>query len=94
MAAPSIHWWHMSQDLNQHDGMQRARAVLASLAHGQISGDEDTLHLRTTEFHAIVNCIRLGGGIFTTMIVASNDDGQAKALMVEIRTGMQSGVID
>jgi hypothetical protein len=84
----------MSQDLNQHDGMQRARAVLASLAHGQISGDEDTLHLRTTEFHAIVNCIRLGGGIFTTMIVASNDDGQAKALMVEIRTGMQSGVID
>jgi hypothetical protein len=94
MAAPSIHWWHMPQDLSQSDGMRRTRAVLASMAKGQISGDEDTLHLRTTEFHAIVNCIRRGDGIFTIMIVASNDDRQAKAIMEEIRTGMQSGLID
>ena len=96
MPAPAIHWWHMPQNLSQHEGMQRASAVLATTAkEGKISGDEDTLRLVTSEFHAIINCVRQGDhDIFTIMIVAGNNDAHTRAIMEEIRSGMGSGVFD
>jgi hypothetical protein len=95
MPAPAIHWWHMPQKLSQQEGMQRARAVLATTAKGQISGDEDTLRLVTSEFRAIINCVKRGDhDIFTIMIVAGNNDAQTLAIMEEIRTGMRGGIKD
>jgi hypothetical protein len=95
MTAPAIHWWHMPQNLSQREGMQRARAVLATTAQGTISGDEDTLRLVTSEFHAIINCVRQGANdIFTIMIVAGNNDAQTRAIMEEIRSGMRGGPLE
>jgi hypothetical protein len=95
MPAPSIHWWHMPQNLSQQEGMQRARAVLSTTATGTISGDEDTLHLVTSQFHAIINCIRQGNhNIFTIMIVAGNNDAQTRAIMEEIRSGMSGAPLE
>ena len=96
MPAPAIHWWHMPQHLSQDEGMQRARVVLSTTAKGgKISGDEDTLRLVTSEFHAIINCVRQGDrDIFTIMIVAGNNDAETRAIMEEIRDGMGSGVLD
>jgi len=97
MPAPSIYWWYMPQNLSQQAGMQRARAVLATTAEGTINDDADgeAVHLVTSEFHAIINCVRQGdNNIFTIMIVAGDNDAQARAMMEEIRTGMSSGVLD
>jgi hypothetical protein len=95
MPAPAIHWWHMPQKLSQQQGMLRARAVLASTAKGEISGDEDTLRLVTSECRAIINCIRQGDhDIFTIMIVAGNNDAQTRAIMEEIRSGMSEGSLE
>jgi hypothetical protein len=95
MAAPAIHWWHMSQDLSVKEGMNRARAVLSTTGKGQISGDEDTLRLTTSEFIAIINCVRRGDNrIFTIMIAVSNNDAQARGIMEEIRSGMRGGVLE
>ena len=95
MPAPAIHWWHMPQNLSQREGMSRAQAVLATTAKGKISGDQDTLHLATSEFRAIINCVRQGDdNIFTIMIVAGNNDAQTRAIMEEIRSGMQSGLLE
>ena len=64
-------------------------------ANGQISGDEDTLRLVTSEFRAIINCVKRGDhDIFTIMIVAGNNDAQTLAIMEEIRTGMRGGIKD
>jgi|tagenome__1003787_1003787.scaffolds.fasta_scaffold15074083_1 hypothetical protein len=95
MPAPAIHWWHMPQNLSLREGMQRAHAVLATTGKGEISGDEDTLRLTTSEFRAIINCVRRGDNeIFTIMIAVSNNDGQARGIMEEIRTGMRGGVLE
>ena len=53
MPAPAIHWWHMPQNLSLREGMQRAHAVLATTGKGEISGDEDTLRLTTSEFPSL-----------------------------------------
>jgi hypothetical protein len=95
MSAPAIHWWHMPQNLSQREGMLRARAVLATTAKGEISGDEDTLRLATSEFRAIINCVRRGDDdIFTIMIVAGNNDAQTRGIMEEIRSGMSGGILE
>jgi hypothetical protein len=99
MSAPAIHWWHMRQDLSQQEGLQRARAVLAIMAKGgqgpKISGDEDTLRLVTSGFHAIINCVRQGANdIFTIMIVAGSNDAETRAIMEEIRNGMLGGLLE
>ena len=95
MAAPALSWWHMTQDLGQRDGMKRARAVLATTAEGEISGDEDTLRLITSEFTAVINCISRGDRkIFTTIIVAGHEGSLTSGLMKEIRTGMRGGLLE
>src|SRR4051812_44758047 len=95
MAAPALNWWHMTQSLSQSAGMNRARAVLASAAKGEINGDEDTLNLMTSEFRAVINCIRRGDDkIFTTMIVVGHNGQQTSSILKEIRSGMQGGIID
>jgi hypothetical protein len=97
MPAPSIYWWHMPQNLSQQEGIQRARAVLATTATGTISDDDngEALHLVTSEFHAIINCVGQGDhDIFTIMIVAGDNDAQTRAIMEEIRTGMRGGPLD
>ena len=95
MPVPALNWWHMTQSLSQQEGMRRARAVLATAAKGQISGDEDTLNLITSEFRAVINCIRRGDDrIFTTMIVVGHDGHQTSGLLKEIRQGMQDGVLE
>src|SRR5512142_2844578 len=91
MPAPSIYWWYMPQNLSQQEGLQRARAVLATSLRGTISDDEDgeALHMVASEFHAIINCVRRGDhDIFTIMIVAGDNDAQTRAIMEEIRSGM------
>ena len=96
MSAPSIYWWHMPQNLSQEEGMLRARAVLATTATGTIGGAEvDALHLVTSEFHAIINCVGQDDhDILTIIIVAGNNDAQTRAIMQEIRSGMSGGPLE
>jgi hypothetical protein len=95
MPAPALNWWHMTQSLSQREGMRRARAVLATTAEGEISGDEHTLKLVTSEFRAVINCIPRGDDrIFTTMIVTGHDGQQTRHILGEIRAGIKGGPLE
>jgi hypothetical protein len=95
MPAPAMYWWHMRQELSVAGGLNRALAVMATTADGDIESEEDMVRLVTSNFRALIKLLPWRDReILTIIIVAGNDGNETRGIMEELRNGMRGGVLE
>jgi hypothetical protein len=99
-----MYWWHMKIGIGVSEGVERARQIMNAIPapkhklppsyRHDVASDSDSVRLITSDFIATVKCLPQGKKeSLMIVIVAGQDDAEAKAWMRTIRDTMQSGNI-
>jgi len=96
MPGIALYWWQMPLELNQQDGVQRARTVMTFTLKGGGGGIEmhdNNVWYSSETLRATIACIPRGDDEIQVIVIAAGQSGTetTRGVMEQLRDGMRHG---